>query len=351
MTQQTGERVRSTYAWPPLPIEDPEEAATIMAERLQAAWDDLEAERLAVLLSLTMGRKALVDATLKEFQGAIADFLTAVPENVERYLTLHLGPRYEAGAMAASGQPMTWTTAHQLALTSLATDTYGDFLQRAHEAERVSEAFVRAVRDAAAVELPKIAAGGRTARQVADRLEERLLTSYGLTSVTYSNGAQVTVRHYARMAARTKSAVAYNAGTLNETYAAGVSFVEIFDGSDCGLRSHDDPDKANGTVRHIEDAAKYAISHPNCTRAFGPRPDITTKEQAENASLSTTAEQRADQRANVDYIADQAPKRTRPAEVRRARATAKRQARQLGATEPEQVGDIIARILNERGLT
>ena len=349
---QTVPELATAYEWPPRPILDPEVASLILAERLQAAWDDLEAERLRVLLSATMLRKDLVDATLTEFLDAIVVFLAVVDENLQKFLTLHLGPRYEVAAVDASGEAvMTWTTAHETALTSLAIDTYEDFLQRAREAEQVSQAFAEAVREAAATEIPKLAAGGRTARQAADRLEQRLLTRYGITHVTYSNGAQVQVRTYARMAARTKSAVAYNAGTLNGAYAVGVRFVEIFDGTDCGFTFHEDPDKANGTVRHILEVAAHPIAHPQCTRAFGPRPDVTTRAEAKAATATTTAEQRADQ-ATVDYVSSRPPApRARAAQVRRARVTAQRQARQLGATGPEQVGDIVARILKERGLT
>lgn len=340
-----------TYAWPPLPVLDPDEAGTILAERLQAAWDDLEAERIRVLLSLTMGRKDLVNRWLLEFEAGIEEFLASVSQNVERFLTLHLGPQYVEGVLATGAQVMSWTLAHQTALTSLATDTYDDFLRRAREAERVSESFVRAVRQAAKDELPKIAAGGRTAAQVADRLEERLLTQYGIDTVTYRNGAQVTVRTYARMVARTKSAVAYSAGKLNEGHAAGVRWVEVFDGSDCGWTSHTDGDKANGTIRHIEDAGEFVISHPNCVRDFGLRPDVRTKQDAKNARPSTTVGQRADQRENVDFGTARTNNRQRATEVRRARTAMKRQARQLGATDPEQIGAIIDRIMKKKGLS
>ncbi|MFI8930585.1 hypothetical protein ACIG3E_23260 [Streptomyces sp. NPDC053474] len=72
----------------------------------------------------------------------------------------------------------------------------------------------------------------------------------------------------------TKSAVAYNAGTLNRARQAGVRQVEVFDGGDCGWTSHQDPDKATGTLRSVEEAAERPISHPRCHRSFGPRPDV-----------------------------------------------------------------------------
>ncbi|MFF3919455.1 hypothetical protein ACFYZB_39715 [Streptomyces sp. NPDC001852] len=51
--------------------------------------------------------------------------------------------------------------------------------------------------------------------------------------------------------------------------------MEVFDGADCGWTSHKDPDKAGGTLRAVEKAAQWPISHPRCRRAFGARPDVT----------------------------------------------------------------------------
>ena len=196
--------------------------------------------------------------------------------------------------------------------------------------------------------IPKIAAGGRTAVQVADQLEARLLTRYGVSTVTYADGTRVQVRSYARMAARTKSGVAYNSGTLNQLHQNGVAYVEVFDGPDCGWAFHQDGDKANGSFRRLAAAAEHPLSHPNCRRAFGGRPDVTTDEQAASAAPSTNPEQIAAQRA-----ADEArlATSTRPSEVRRARLQAQRQARLLGTQDPESVGTIIEQVLRERGLT
>lgn len=272
------------YEWPPLPILDPEAAATILAERLHAAYDDLQAELERVLADpRTIHRRGLVEAWIKDFQAAIEAFKVNAAAEVQRFIDLHLVPRYVEGAETVlGGQPMTWTGAHETAVTSLALDTYDDFLQRSNEAGRASDEMVRIVREASRSELPKAATGARTAEQAADRLEEKILEA-GLDHVVYRDGTEVPVRHYARMAARTKSAVAFNAGTLNELHALGVVYVEVFDGRDCGWRFHDDEDKASRSIRTVIEAASHPISHPNCRRAFGGRPDITTEEDAATA--------------------------------------------------------------------
>jgi hypothetical protein len=44
-----------------------------------------------------------------------------------------------------------------------------------------------------------------------------------------------------------------------------------FDGDDCGWTSHDDPDKADGTIRTLDEASDYPLPHPNCVRGWTPR--------------------------------------------------------------------------------
>lgn len=270
------------YEWPPLPVLDPEQAAKLMGQAMERAWEDLEAERLRVLESLTMQRKALVDATLREFQAAIERFDFDVAHHLERFATLHLAPRYLEGVVQGGGVAV-WNSVHSAAFASLATDTYDDFLERSRAAGRTANRFARIVRKAAAVEIPKTAAGGRTASQVGQRLATRLRDTYGITHVTYRNGARVGVATYAEMAALTKSGVAYNSGTLNEAVANGVEYFEVFDGPDCGWTDHKSGDKANGTIRPAEECYLNPLSHPRCQRGFGPRPDVRSRAQAKDA--------------------------------------------------------------------
>ena len=137
----------------------------------------------------------------------------------------------------------------------------------------MAEQWHRAARAAARKEVPLLAAGNTTARQAAKQLADELAMQ-SLEHVVYRNGARIPVRVWAETATLAKSAVAYNAGTLNLTRQAGVTMVEVFDGPDCGWTTHQDPDKANRTIRTVEEAAQWPISHPRCRRGFGPRPDI-----------------------------------------------------------------------------
>ncbi|MGW1709183.1 hypothetical protein ACWCP8_27670 [Streptomyces sp. NPDC002206] len=93
----------------------------------------------------------------------------------------------------------------------------------------------------------------------------------------YRNGARVPVSAWAESATLAKSGVTYNAGTLNRSRKAGVQWMHVFDGAACGWTSHQDPDKAARTLRTVEDAAAWPISHPRYGRAFGPRPDVTAE--------------------------------------------------------------------------
>jgi hypothetical protein len=137
------------------------------------------------------------------------------------------------------------------------------------------------VREAARREVPLLAAGNTTALQAARALAARLAAEHQLAYVIYANGARMPVLAWAESATLAKSAVAYNAGTLNRAREAGVQFMQVFDGTGCGWTSHQDPDKAAGTVRTVEEAAAWPISHPRCGRAFGPSPDMAAPDNAE----------------------------------------------------------------------
>jgi HK97 family phage portal protein len=78
-------------------------------------------------------------------------------------------------------------------------------------------------------------------------------------------------RARAETISRTELGHAANSAALT-TYRASdvVHGVEIFDGDGCGLRSHDDPQKANGVKLRLDQMADVpSLAHPRCVRAFG----------------------------------------------------------------------------------
>jgi len=71
--------------------------------------------------------------------------------------------------------------------------------------------------------------------------------------------------------ARTETAMAFNTSSLANFGESGlVTWVEVFDGPECGWTEHDDPDMADGSIRSVSEAEEFPIAHPNCLRAFGP---------------------------------------------------------------------------------
>ncbi|MFE7395210.1 phage minor capsid protein [Streptomyces sp. NPDC057557] len=265
------------YEWPPLTPGDSDEVASRVAAVLEDAWQRLADKQAAVTAAITARwRLPYVLATLEEFKAAINDFHSRVDNEARAFVGRQLPHLYQEGAVRAAeqvGERFVWTLAHSDALQSLASDSYGDFLRRSQEAGRMAEQWYRRARATARTEVPLLAAGNTTATQAAKGLADELVAQ-GLNHVVYRSGARVPVRAWAESAALAKSAVAYNAGTLNKTREAGVRMVEVFDGADCGWISHRDPDKATGTLRDVDEAAEWPISHPRCRRAFGPRPDV-----------------------------------------------------------------------------
>lgn len=79
-----------------------------------------------------------------------------------------------------------------------------------------------------------------------------------------------TYKGRAETIARTEMALACQAAAHDRYQAAGVTEVDVTDGTDCGWTRHDDPDKANGTRRSLSEAVAYPVAHPNCRRVSIP---------------------------------------------------------------------------------
>jgi hypothetical protein len=65
----------------------------------------------------------------------------------------------------------------------------------------------------------------------------------------------------------------------------GTEWLEVRDGSDCGWESHDSPDKADRTLRTVQDALAYPAAHPNCQRQFLPRLDLIGRTDIRSGAL------------------------------------------------------------------
>lgn len=77
-----------------------------------------------------------------------------------------------------------------------------------------------------------------------------------------------------RVIARTELALADQNSAHDRYREAGVKAVEVFDGAGCGFTHHDDPDKANGTIRTLRQIEARPLSHPNCIRSSMPVSDV-----------------------------------------------------------------------------
>jgi hypothetical protein len=134
----------------------------------------------------------------------------------------------------------------------------------------------------------RIAGVEGTVREQADALE-RTLRDRELTAVVYRDGSRHGLAEYARMATRTSLAETWQRATHTALRDVGVRYVEISDGFGCGWTRHDDPDKANGSIRPLADADAYPLAHPNCGRVSFPRVDVATDEEARAAARISRA--------------------------------------------------------------
>lgn len=280
------------YAFPPLVVPDADAVAERIAVVLQEAWDRVEAEKER-LLDMVDGdeRWPRIRDRLESYQREIEAYQDVVGEEALHMVALVQG-QYANGmviAAATLNQPTTWSQGHRAVLAQLANDTYDDFLAASVEAGRTTAAFAREIRRVARDEMPFQATGGKTAAQVARDMRRRLEDEFRISSVTYRDGSVHEIGEYTRMASRTKGRVAFNSGSVNGYYEARVEYLEVFDGGTCGWSTHQDPVKANGTIRTIQDCSTYLISHPNCRRAFGPRPDVTAANIASAKPLQDLA--------------------------------------------------------------
>lgn len=208
---------------------------------------------------------------------------------------------YALGGATASvqmGERWAWTSGHANAVQSLASRSFDDLLSATRFVREETKRWLRdQVRRQAGLSLVE----GRTAQQAARALVSaagEAVEAIGgpVGYVRFADGSYRALSDYADMALRTTTAQAYNAGSLNQFAALGVTHVLVTDGSTCGWDGHDSADSANGSVRTIGDAARQPLSHPRCRRSFSAAPGgVTTGAQARAMGITPTPEQMADQ--------------------------------------------------------
>ena len=224
------------------------------------------------------------------------------------------------------GVPFSFTLPHRRAINILARDTYADVLAMTELVDLDAKEFVRRVsRKLTGFKLTS----GTPVKTQARRFRTELSREFnrrGVGVVTYANGRRTSFGEYAEMLLRTKSGQAYNSGTTNASRLAGVTHVELLDGSLCGLTAHNDPNLANGLIVPIQVAVDWPLSHPNCRRAIVPRPDVSAA-NAPSAPSVVSAERRADQTAFEAALRAEAQERRRRAQNgsnRRSRGSGRR---------------------------
>lgn len=285
-----------------------EELTAELRRLYEEAWTRIINLQDALLADWAALNRANRLARLAELRATVEHLMDDADQQATRWTREQLPNAYLLGARTvATVGGIAWTHADLDAINRIAADTYTDLLAATSFVKRSTRDLIRRLtREHLADKLIR----GLTAEQAAVNLR-RDLEGHGITAVVYKDGSRHGLADYTDMLTRTKTAEAYSISTLNQIKAAGMGWVEVFDGYGCGWDGHDDPDKANGTVRAIDEAMRTPISHPRCVRAFGGRPDVTSQQEARLAALSTTAGQRADQQATDVGRAARPPRFTR----------------------------------------
>jgi len=302
-----------------MPTQQPKTAIAAIEDPLlkayASAWDSIiEAQAQIAADPLKWRQKR----RLAELQRAIEDRMLELDAKTREWVATELVRPYAMGAAAGAAElsqsaAAVWTLLPHEAISRIATDTMDELLKSTRYVRRTTKTLIRAIgRDQVLAKLTQ----GQTAVDAGQRMTQ-ILEQHQIHAIRYADGSRHGLKEYAEMLVRTKTGTAYNLGSLEAQEVLGVTYWECFDGSSCGLTSHQDRRKALGMIVDKETALRYPLSHPNCRRSYGARPDVQTKAHAEQASSHVTSEQVTDNTA-----ADR--ERSRAQEARRYRRRALR---------------------------
>ncbi|MFF1358754.1 hypothetical protein [Streptomyces sp. NPDC058297] len=250
---------------------------TDAANRLRAAWRGLASAQTRLLARLGRVRPgrtaaARIRAAVTEFNQAIADFNRDAGAFVDRWASVDLPQIYRDGGEAMLshaerfGARFTWTVNHQAHVTALSAQFFTDLTARIQEAIRRARAFLRAAQDAA--------------RSRTQSFNGALLRrTHRLDTVVYANNAQHPADSWALAAITWQTVTTANTAACRTALDdLGVNYLEVRDGPECGWETHDDPDRANRSLRTVQDALAHPTSHPHCVREFLPRMDLVGRD-------------------------------------------------------------------------
>lgn len=232
-------------------------------------------------------QQGITRTNLTRLRTTIAAILDTTDQQTRTWLADRFPTIYLLGANTAADTVDPFALIHQRALQRLTADLFNDLLTATRYVRRDTKRFIR---EAAQLVADAKLREGRTAVQ-ASRVLERIIAEHGIKGLTYRDGSRHTIGEYAEVAIRSTTARAYNEGTVNAAADSGIVWFECFDGPACGWLFHDDTETANGKIVTADEALSNPISHPNCRRSFGARPDLTTR----TGTRSTTAAQNRDQ--------------------------------------------------------
>jgi hypothetical protein len=313
-----------------------------LADQLRAvyrtAWSQVQVELAAIEGDPARFAQA---ARLAEVQGRIELYMAQADQQAANWVNASFPGIYAAGAQAAG-----FTQAMRDAVVVMGQGLYDDLLRATDGVRASTKAFIR---DVVGQETSRAVLRGETPAGAALRARRRLQPT--VSAVIYKDGSQVGLDTYTDMALRTTTALAYNQGLLDGAFGQGFEWFEVIDGPFCGWSDHDDPDRATGTVRSREECEHYPIAHPNCRRSFFPRPDVTTKDQAQaisddaqraNAQATAGIEASAQRQATADLGVPPAARIT----DERALRLANREAR-LAARSVENPDEAAARVVGQ----
>ncbi|MEU7338706.1 hypothetical protein [Streptomyces sp. NPDC007074] len=254
-------------------------------DRLRSAWrilTDAQTRLLNALATIPPTRNGIsrrLRAAINTFNASLADFNRAAIAYAESWASTDLPLIYREGALTMldnADRPaalFTWTDRHRASITAASAQYYADVVGRIQEALRRARTFLRAAQDAARDSQQRVS-------------PQQLRREHPLDTVIYANNARHPVDSWALAAVTWQTVTTANTGACQTAMdELGVSFVEVRDGADCGWENHQDEDKADRTLRTVQDALAHPTSHPHCVREFLPRMDLIGRIEIRSGAL------------------------------------------------------------------